>query len=97
MGSEMAVWEPFEFDGRPVMSFQGLDRALDQPKGSAFRAFKACRASLMEDRDFVRLDATDDGPVIERLKAQGRVYQTSVHVVLLTASGFDKVYGAPYA
>lgn len=97
MGSEMAVWEPFEFDGRPVMSFQGVDRAFNRPKGTAFRAFKACRASLTEGRDFVRLDAADDATAIEWLKARGLVYRTSVHVVLLTASGFDKVYGAPGA
>lgn len=89
----MALWEPFELDGRAVMSFRGLDRALQQPKGSAFRAFKRQHDGLEPGVDFLRLDAAADAPTIERLKAQGHVYQTSVHVVLLTASGFRKVFG----
>lgn len=90
----MPLWEPFDFDGLPVMSFKGLDERLGQAKGGAFRAFKRRRETLQEGVDFLRLDAVGDGGTIERLKAQGRVYQSSVHVVLLTASGVAKVFGS---
>lgn len=88
----MAIWEPFEFRGRRVTSFKGLDRALGAPKGTAFRTFKRSLAVLAEDEDFLRLDAAADGADIEALKAAGRVYQASVHVVLLTESGVRKAF-----
>ncbi|MBA1148683.1 hypothetical protein H0Z60_16660 [Ectothiorhodospiraceae bacterium WFHF3C12] len=89
----MALWEPFDFRGRAVMSFQALDRRLHGPKGTAFRAFKRRRESLVEGEDFLRLDAVAEADAIEALKAAGLVYQTSVHVVLLTATGVGKVFG----
>lgn len=92
MGACMALWDPFDFRGNEVMSFKGLDRALGQAKGGAFRAFKRRAGELVEGEDFLRLDAAAHREDIERLKAAGAVYQTSVHVVLLTASGVHKLF-----
>lgn len=63
------------------------------PKGTAFRRFKARRGSLTEDRDFFRLDATEHAELLQRLRAEGRIYPTSVHVVLLTESGYRRLLG----
>lgn len=91
----MRLWAPFRFEDRWVMSFQGLDRRLGQPKGTAFRAFKRRRGALQEGEDFLRLDAVADAAAVAALKAAGQVYPSSVHVVLLTASGVRKVFGDP--
>jgi len=95
MGSIMSIWEPFELQGRAVMSFKMLDRGLGRPKGSAFRQFKRHLPDLSEGADFLRLDGFADHETIEYLKAHGRVYETSVHVVLLTHSGVRKLFEIP--
>lgn len=88
----MSLWQPFPFRDMDVMSFRTLDRALDAPKGTAFRAFKHCSVPLEEGRDFLRLDGAEEPEAIAGLKTAGRVYPSSVHVVLLTAPGVDKVF-----
>jgi hypothetical protein len=62
-----------------------LDRRAGLPKGSSFRAFKAARAELREGRDYQRLDAAADAARIAELRAAGRIYPSSVHVVLIAA------------
>lgn len=89
----MNLWQPFPFRDKQVMSFRTLDQALDAPKGTAFRAFKHCPVPLEEGRDFLRLDATEEPRAIAGLKEAGRVYPSSVHVVLLTAPGVEKMFG----
>ena len=61
------------------------------PKGSAFRAFKRALPQLQESRDFIRLDAARDQVEIEKLRATGRIYSSSVHVVLLSDTGLNKL------
>lgn len=83
---------PFiRFRGHDTLSLRQLDELNQVPKGSTFRRFKALRAELMEGRDFFRLDATDDVALLRRLRAEGRIYPTSVHVVLLTESGYRRL------
>ncbi|MGB9430403.1 MAG: hypothetical protein WCC11_11120 [Gammaproteobacteria bacterium] len=72
-------------------SFKELDRLWAAPKGTAFRAFKRALPSLTEDRDFVRLDGMRDHIEIETLRAAGRIYPSSVHVVLLSATGVTRL------
>lgn len=88
----MSLWHPFPFRDHDVMSFRTLDGALEAPKGTAFRAFKRALPVLEEGRDFLRLEADRDAGAIAELKAAGRVYPSSVHVVLLTASGMEKAF-----
>jgi len=72
-------------------SLKELDSAWAMPKGSAFRAFKHALPQLQESRDFIRLDATHDHDEIQRLRAAGRIYAGSVHVVMLSESGLRKL------
>jgi hypothetical protein len=72
-------------------SLKELDNAWATPKGSAFRAFKRTLPQLHEPEDFIRLDATRDRDEIQRLRAAGRIYAGSVHVVLLSAAGLSKL------
>jgi len=72
-------------------SFRELDKLWAAPKGTAFRAFKRALPLLNEDRDFVRLNAMRDHTEIETLRAAGRIYASSVHVVLLSAAGVTRL------
>lgn len=72
-------------------SFKELDSAWAMPKGSAFRAFKRALPQLQASRDFIRLDAVHDRDEVQRLRAAGRIYASSVHVVLLSATGLSKL------
>ena len=68
-----------------------IDECHGLPKGSAFRAFKRLRGSLREDVDFTLLPAQSARSEIERLRAAGRIYRSSVNVVVLTESGVERV------
>ena len=78
------------------MSTQGytlreIDVRLGRPKGSAFRAFKRQRQFLRENIDFTVLPACTARTEIERLRAQGRIYRSSINVIVLAGSGFERV------
>ena len=68
-----------------------VDLRLGRPKGSAFRAFKRQRTMLRENIDFIVLSAHTDNAEIERLRAQGRIYRSSVNVIVLAETGFERV------
>ncbi len=67
-------------------TFRDIDTALGAAKGTAFRAFKQLRPELVEGRDFSVLRADTHGRRIESLRRNGRIYASSVNVVLLSAS-----------
>ncbi len=68
-----------------------VDSSLGLPKGSAFRAFKRHRPALRENIDFIVLSAHGDGAAIERLRASGRIYRSSINVIVLAETGFERV------
>ena len=68
-----------------------IDERLGLRKGSAFRAFKRQRHSLRENVDFTVLPARTAKAAIERLRAEGRIYRSSINVVILAESGFERV------
>ena len=68
-----------------------IDERLGLPKGSAFRAFKRQRHSLRENVDFTVLPARTAKAGIERLRAEGRIYRSTINVVILAESGFERV------
>ena len=68
-----------------------VDVRLGRPKGSAFRAFKRQRGALRENVDFTLLPAHTARAEIERLRVAGRIYRSSINVVVLTESGFERV------
>lgn len=73
------------------ISFKELDARWGTPKGTAFRAFKRALTGLRETHDFIRLDAVRDRDEIQRLRAAGRIYAGSVHVVLLSETAVPKL------
>jgi len=68
-------------------SLKEIDTAREQPKGTAFLAFKQLKHSFDEGRDFFYLGADQDGHEIEKLRTSGRVYATTVNAILLSESG----------
>ena len=68
-----------------------VDLRLGLPKGSAFRAFKRQRTMLRENIDFTVLSARTDNAEIERLRAAGRIYRTSINVIVLAETGLARV------
>lgn len=82
---------PIRFRGQDTLSLRQLDELNQVRKGTTFRRFKALRDTLTEGRDFFRLDAAEHSELLQRLRAEGRIYPTSVHVVLLTESGYRRL------
>lgn len=72
-------------------SLKELDSAWNARKGTAFRAFKHALPGLVEDQDFVYLNAQHDQAKIERLRSAQRIYASSINVVMLTANGVGKL------
>ena len=68
-----------------------IDERFGLRKGSAFRTFKRQRHLLRENIDFTVLPARTAKAEIERLRAQGRIYRSSVNAIFLAESGFERV------
>ena len=68
-----------------------IDERLGLRKGNAFRAFKRQRHSLRENVDFTVLPARTAKTEIERLRAEGRIYRSTINVVIRAESGFERV------
>lgn len=73
------------------ISFKELDTRWGAPEGTAFRTFKRALPELRENLDFMRLDAIQNRDQIQRLRLAGRIYTSSVHVVLLSETGLHKL------
>lgn len=58
-----------------------------------FRHFKAALGQLLEGKDFYRIDGHTARAEVENLRQQGRLYPSSVHAILLTASGYQRLMG----
>ena len=76
---------------RDWLTLKELDERMRRPKGSAFRAFKALARELDEGRDFRVLDPRQYSARIEALRSAGRIYRSSVNVVLLSPSLVDRL------
>ncbi|WP_043113446.1 hypothetical protein [Solimonas soli] len=63
-------------------SFRELDAAAGRDKGAAFRVFKALRPHYREGVDYVVLEHAADAAAIAALRQAGRIYASSVNVVL---------------
>ena len=81
------------FRGQDTLSLRQLDELNQVPKGTTFRRFKACRAGLVEGRDFFRLAAGEHAAFLATLREAGLIYPSSVHLVLLTEAGYRHLTG----
>ncbi|WP_052378592.1 hypothetical protein [Polycyclovorans algicola] len=66
------------------LTLRECDQRLGAPKGTAFRAFKSSLDRWVEGQDFHRLDAHLHADDIQRLRRGNRLYDSTVHVVLLS-------------
>lgn len=82
---------PLRYRGFEVLTLRQLDRLNNAPKGTTFRAFKHARPALEEGSDFFRLDAAEHGAWIETLRREGWVYPSTVHLVLITRQGYERM------
>jgi hypothetical protein len=73
------------------LTLRELDERAGLPKGSTFRAFKKVAATLVEGRDFRVLDARRDAAEIEPLRQSGRIYRSSVNVILIAAAAAPRI------
>lgn len=71
-------------------SFQELDVQYGQTKGWAFKRFKQLESSLIEGEDFVCLRHQEQPEAINDLRASGRIYASTVNLVMLSPSGVAK-------
>ena len=74
-----------------TLSLRQLDELNGLPKGTSFRAFKACSDELVEGKDYFLLPAGDHEGLINELKAAGQIYATTVNLVLLTRAGYQRL------
>ena len=83
--------EFISFSDNPTLSFRQIDERNGVPKGTTFRIFKRRRDLLVEADDYFYLSADAYGDTIDRLRDEGRIYPTTVHLVLITERGYRKL------
>ncbi len=76
------------------VSLREIDGRAGAVKGTAFRAFKRLAPTLVDGRDYRLLDAEGHGADIAVLKAAGRIYDSSVNVLLLSPAIAERVLAA---
>lgn len=72
-------------------SFRELDERQQQTKGWAFKQFKNNADKLVEGEDYIWLDHQTHAAEINALRAAGRIYQSTVNLVLLSPNGVSKL------
>ena len=83
--------QPIRFVDTDTLSLRQLDELNHAPKGTAFRVFRRCEVQLEEGKDFFYLAADQHKALIEALKASGQIYATTVNLVLLSQSGYQRM------
>lgn len=87
----MPAITPITYQGVETLSLRQLDELNAAPKGTSFRAFKRALPLLCEGEHFFHLPADEHQAWIEALKTSGQVYANTVHLVLLTRSGYAQL------
>ncbi len=75
------------------VSLREIDLLAGTGKGTAFRGFKALAPTLHEGVDYCVLQQ-HDREVIDALRDSGRIYATSVHVVMLAPGAAQRLLEA---
>ncbi len=79
---------------RDQVTLQEIDRTAGLAKGSAFRGFKRLVANLAEGIDYQVLDHQQARETIAGLRSQGRIYASSVNVIMLSKPAAARVQSA---
>lgn len=70
-------------------TFKEIDEMLKQPKGAAFRLFKRAQRYLREGEHFFCVDERVDAEAVAQLRRMGRIYASTVNVVLIDGAGLQ--------
>lgn len=87
----MSAVDPIIFAGTETLSLRQLDELNGLPKGTNFRWFKVCEADLVKGVDYFLLPADEHQELIDSLKADGRIYPSTRHLLLLTRRGYQQL------
>jgi hypothetical protein len=88
--------EFIRFSNNDTLSFRQIDERNGVPKGTTFRIFKRRRHLLVEGDDYFYLPAEAHGETISALRDEGRIYLSTVHLVLVTERGYGKLIASPF-
>ncbi|TXH04014.1 MAG: hypothetical protein E6R07_08705 [Nevskiaceae bacterium] len=77
------------------LTLREIDASQGWSKGTAFRRFKQVEPQLQESRDYQVLHHAQERHLVESLRASGRIYATSINVILLAPSTVPKLIGDP--
>lgn len=83
--------EPIIHARRPTLSLRQIDEWNGVPKGTAFRMFKAQKEHLVEGEDFFYIPEGADPGLTESLRDAARIYPSTLHVLLITASAYARM------
>ncbi len=83
--------EPIVYQACATLSLRQIDQWNGVPKGTAFRLFKARKEQMVEGHDFFHIREGANPALTEGLRADGRIYPTTVHVLLLTGSAYARM------
>ena len=87
----MVTITPIFHEGAETLSLRQLDELNAVPKGTSFKAFKHCAEQLQDGRGYYYLQADENKALIDLLKSSGQIYGSTVHLVLLTRSGYQQI------
>lgn len=83
--------KPIAFAGVETLSFRQLDELNGLGKGSSFKLFKTHLSALEEDSDYFYVSGDAHPQLLAELKKSEQVYLGSVHLVLLSRAGYEKL------
>lgn len=78
-------------DPARLLTFRELDRAAGREKGAAFRCFKRLDPAPAEGEDFYLLRPETDSELLDSLRGAGRIYPSSINVVLMEPETAERV------
>jgi hypothetical protein len=79
---------------RDCFSLREIDQRAGTFKGAAFRRFKGLEAGLQQMVVETLAQAERDREVIDRLRESGRIYASSINVVLLSPETAQRLLDA---
>ena len=82
---------PIRYANTETLSLRQLDELNRVSKGTTFRLFKRREAELTEGVDYFYLSGETHDEMIESLKQSRQIYASTVHLILLTRSGYERL------
>lgn len=86
---------PIRFADTDTFSLRQLDELNGVVKGTSFRAFKACRSTMVEGVDYFLLPAAEHETFIEALKTSATIYPSTANLLLIARTGYAHMQRRP--